>query len=164
VNRTRFDLSLLRVLAPSLEQAENAGANSLAGEGWTDADLAEWRRGFFRGAQPVVRAFLNEVQAASDFKQAQADALSALSRMEAAAKRIGVQTKPATYLPGLGGPSFMPLLRPGDFGVLPMPPRPLPLQRSHPKARGTSCSEQPPSARPSARPRNTGRRSPDRTT
>lgn len=123
VDRARTDLALLSTLAPALEHGENAGADSLAGEGWPAADVAEWRLGYFEGAEPVVLAFLSEVQAATDFKQAQSDALAALSRMEAAGKRIGGRSKPSALLPGLGGPKLGPLLSPGDFGVLPIRPK-----------------------------------------
>lgn len=124
VSRARTDLTLLSTLAPALENGENAGAESLAAEGWSDADVAEWRLGYFEGAEAVVLKFLGEVQAAADFNNARADALSALSRMESAAKRIGLSAKPSTPLPGLGGPKLGPLLRPGDLGTLPMPIRP----------------------------------------
>ncbi|WP_232628882.1 hypothetical protein [Methylobacterium sp. Leaf118] len=124
VERARTNLALLRALAPSLERAEHAGAHSLSDNGWTAAEIEEWSLGFFEGAEPVVQAFLAEVQAATEFRQAQADAISALTRMEAAAKRIGAHAKPSTPLPGLGSPKLGPLLRPGDFGALPMPPRP----------------------------------------
>lgn len=123
VNRVRSDLTLLGAMTPALEDAEHAGADSLAGDGLTDAELAEWRLGYFEGAEAVVLAFLSEVQAASDFNLAQADALTALSRMEAAAKRIGVPVEPSAPLPGLGGPKLGVMLRPGDLGALPFPPR-----------------------------------------
>lgn len=124
VNRVRSDLTLLGALTPALEDAEHAGADSLAGDGLTDAELAEWRLGYFEGAEVVVLTFLVEVQASSDFTFAQADALSALSCMEEAAKRIGVRLKPPALLPGLGGLKPGRLLRLGNFGALPRPPSP----------------------------------------